>query len=183
MNTKLKYLTLLTVSSSWILLSSAWAHVTLDPKSAPQGSYAKLIFRVPHGCDGEATTGITVLIPESVVSVKPQVHPDWKISVQKQKLKKPVSLHGQEITESVSEVTWSGGPLPDEFMDEFGMSVKLPEKANGAIAFPVIQKCKDKTVRWDMIPKAGQDAHSLATPAPALQLTSEGGEHGAHSHH
>lgn len=182
MNQLTKNLSILVASSSWIFAASAWAHITLDPKSAPQGSYAKLTFRVPHGCDGAATTGITVLIPESVVSVKPQVHPDWKISIQKKKLKKPVQLHGEEITESISEVTWSGGPLPDEFMDEFGMSVKLPEKSESPLAFPVIQKCKDKTVRWDMVPKAGQDAHSLPTPAPSLQLTAES-DHSAHSHH
>ncbi|MFL5813996.1 MAG: YcnI family protein [Bdellovibrionia bacterium] len=175
-------LAVLLTSMSWTLISSAWAHVTLDPKAAPQGSYAKLTFRVPHGCDGAATTGITVLIPEGVVSVKPQVHPDWKISLQKRKLSKPVQLHGKDITESVSEVSWSGGPLPDEYMDEFGLSVKLPEKSDSPLAFPVIQKCKDKTVRWDMIAKPGQDAHSLPSPAPLLQLTSDG-EHGSHSHH
>lgn len=183
MNPSLKIVGFLLASSPWVLLSNAWAHVTLEPKAAPQGSYAKLTFRVPHGCDGEATTGITVIIPEGVVSVKPQVHPDWKISIQKQKLKKPVQLHGKDIAENISEVTWSGGPLPDEFMDEFGLSVKLPEKSNGPLAFPIIQKCKDKTTRWDMIAKPGQDAHSLPSPAPLLQLTSEGGGHSAHSHH
>jgi uncharacterized protein YcnI len=170
MNRTLKTFILLLALSTGTLFSSAWAHVTLEPKAAPQGSYAKLIFRVPHGCDGAATTAITVLIPEGVVSVKPQVHPDWKILVQKHTLKKPVSLHGKDITEGVSEVTWSGGPLPDEFMDEFGMSVKLPEKSESDLAFPVIQKCKNKSVRWDMVAKAGQDAHSLPTPAPTLQL-------------
>jgi uncharacterized protein YcnI len=183
MKRHLRTLTIIMASASSTVMTSAWAHVTLDPKAAPQGSYAKLIFRVPHGCDGAATTGITVLIPEGVVSVKPQVHPDWKISIQMRKLKKPIQLHGKDITESVSEVSWTGGPLPDEYMDEFGLSVKLPEKSDSPLAFPVIQKCKDKTTRWDMIAKPGQDAHSLSSPAPLLQLTSDGGDHSGHSHH
>jgi uncharacterized protein YcnI len=182
MSSQSKTFAILMSSMSWILVSNAWAHVTLDPKAAPQGSYAKLVFRVPHGCDSAATIGITVLIPEGVVSVKPQVHPGWKISLQKRKLSKPTQINGTDITESVSEVSWTGGPLPDEYMDEFGLSVKLPEKSDAPLAFPVIQKCKDKTVRWDMIAKAGQDPHSLSSPAPLLQLT-PGGDHSEHAHH
>ncbi|MFS8797749.1 DUF1775 domain-containing protein [Synechococcus sp. R70.1] len=37
---------------SFLPLSSAWAHVTVHPQEAPAGSYTKLTFRVPHGCDG-----------------------------------------------------------------------------------------------------------------------------------
>src|SRR5690606_9276508 len=133
-------------------------------KDARPGSYAKLTFRVPHGCEGEATTGITVLIPDGVLSVKPQVNPGWEISIRKKKLKKPVRLHGKAVLEGVSEVSWSGGPLPDEHMDEFGVGMKLPETPGALIAFPVIQRCKSKTTRWEMVPKPGQDAHSLSFP-------------------
>ncbi len=167
-------LPILLIASFWLPFSQALAHVTIDPQEAVQGSYAKLVFRVPHGCDGADTTGITVGIPEGVVSVKPQVHPGWEIALKKRKLKKPIQLHGKDILETVSEVSWTGGPLPDEFMDEFGLSVKLPEKSDAPLAFPVTQKCKDKVTRWEMIPAAGQDSHSLKYPAPLLRLNSSG---------
>src|SRR5687768_1749463 len=68
---------LATLLLSLSLSPAAWGHVTIDPKEAPPGSYAKLTFRVPHGCAGSATTKVRVLIPEGVTSVKPQVHPGW----------------------------------------------------------------------------------------------------------
>jgi len=154
-------LTLATIASQ--------AHVTLDPKTATSGGYAKLTFRVPHGCEGSATRKITVQLPEGTLSVKPQVHPGWKISTQKIILKTPAVVHGKSITESISEVTWSGGLLPDEHMDEFGMSVKLPERAGESLVFPVLQECKKGSTHWKEVPTAEHAAH-IQFPAPTLLL-------------
>jgi uncharacterized protein YcnI len=131
-----------------LITTPALAHVTLDPKAEAPGSYAKLVFRVPHGCDGSPTTKITVRIPEGVVSVKPQVHPGWKIAIRTGKYAKPVTLHGKEVTEGVVEVSWSGGPLDDAYMDEFGMSVKLPDSLGARLVFPTIQTCKKGQSEW-----------------------------------
>lgn len=125
----------------------AFAHVTVDPQTATAGRYAKLVFRVPHGCDGSATTKIRVQIPDGVLSVKPQVHPGWKIATKTRKLPTPAELHGKKIAESTAEVIWSGGPLPDEYMDEFGMSVKFPEGAT-KLTFEIDQDCRKGTVHW-----------------------------------
>jgi periplasmic copper chaperone A len=146
------------------------AHVTLEPISAPSGSYSKLVFRVPHGCDGSSTKQITVQIPEGVLSVKPQVHPGWKISTKQTKLKVAAVLHGKSITDSISEVTWKGGPLADECMDEFGMSVKLPESPNERLVFPVIQECVKGTSRWTEVVSAEHAGHGAKLPAPTLLL-------------
>ncbi len=35
--------------------SPAAAHVTLEKRQAPVGSYYKAVFAVPHGCAGSAT--------------------------------------------------------------------------------------------------------------------------------
>ena len=35
--------------------SQASAHVTLERRQAPVGSYYKAVFAVPHGCAGSAT--------------------------------------------------------------------------------------------------------------------------------
>ncbi len=147
---------------------ASFAHVTIDPKSAVGGEYAKLVFRVPHGCDGSPTTQITVQIPEGVVSVKPQVHPGWKIATKTAKYAKPITLHGKEISEGLVEVTWTGGPLPDAHMDEFGMSVKLPDRG-GKLFFPTVQKCSKGSSQW-VDESASDHGHGGKLPAPVLIL-------------
>jgi len=42
---------------------AAFAHVTLDTREAPVGAGYKAVMRVPHGCEGTATTAIRVRIP------------------------------------------------------------------------------------------------------------------------
>jgi uncharacterized protein YcnI len=167
--TYLQVISLLTIGLS--VSVPAKAHITVDPKSAPAGSYAKLVLRVPHGCDGSATVRITVQIPDGVLSVKPQVHAGWKIGIKKKKLAKPVMLHDAEVTETVSEVSWSGGSLPDEYMDEFGLSVKLPDADGARLLFPVIQECKKGVMHWTSATASGHGEHSAQLPAPALSLT------------
>lgn len=147
----------------------AHAHVTLEPEKAAAGAYAKLTFRVPHGCERSATTKITVQIPEGTLSVKPQVHAGWNIKTKTVKLASPATLHGKEVTESISEVTWQGGVLEDQYMDEFGISLKLPEKPVGKVLFPVIQTCKKGENRWEENPPA-EHVHHSKFPAPFLVL-------------
>ncbi|MEN9231849.1 MAG: YcnI family protein, partial [Thermostichus sp. DG02_5_bins_236] len=76
----------------------ALAHVTVNPKEAPAGSYAKLTFRVPHGCNGSPTTRLRIQIPEGATSVKPMVHPLWEIETVKKPLETPFESHGRMVT-------------------------------------------------------------------------------------
>lgn len=57
----------------------ASAHVSLETGMASWGSYYKAVFRVPHGCEGSATTGVSIEIPEGVISVKPMPKPGWTV--------------------------------------------------------------------------------------------------------
>ncbi len=41
---------------------AASAHITLETQEAAVGSTYKAVLRVPHGCDGKATTGVRVQI-------------------------------------------------------------------------------------------------------------------------
>lgn len=167
------FLPLFTLALGCIYSLPAKAHVTIDPKNAPAGEYAKLIFRVPHGCDGSPTTKLTIRVPEGVVSVKPQVHPGWKISTKTAKYAKPVELHGKEVLEGISEVTWSGGLLDDAYMDEFGLSVKLPNKPGEKLLFPAIQGCKKGKSEWIAEKVDGHGGHGGPLPAPVLELNSK----------
>ena len=147
--------------------TAAQAHVLLDQTSAPAGSYQKLTFHVGHGCDGQATTGITVMLPESVTGAKPMPKAGWVISMVEGKLSVPVQADGKLVTSTVREITWKGGPLPDAYYDEFTLQAKVPEQP-GKVYFKIIQQCEKTSVSWDEMP--GDKPVKLKAPAPVLEV-------------
>ena len=163
---------LLSAGAFFIGKSAAFAHITLETQEAPVGSTYKAVLRVPHGCDGKATTAVRVQIPEGVISVKPMPKPGWTLQTKKGRYEKSYQLYGEAVTSGVKEVDWSGGSLPDEFYDEFvfrgTLAADLP--VDQKIYFPVVQECDGATTRWIEIPAAGQDEDALEDPAPGLNL-------------
>lgn len=117
----------------------AQAHITIEQSSAPVGAHQKLTFRVGHGCDGSATSGITVILPEAVAHAKPMPKAGWAITI------------GER------DISWKGGPLPDSQYDEFVMQAKLPAAA-GKQVFKVVQQCEKGRAEWspalDVVPAA-----------------------------
>jgi uncharacterized protein YcnI len=111
--------------------SSASAHMGIELRgSTPTaGSSSTLMFRPGHGCDGDATNALSVEIPAGVTGVKAQPKAGWKLST---------SNEGKTIT-------WSGGALPDDQFDEFGLRVTWPKAAVGSAAqkyyFKAVQTC------------------------------------------
>lgn len=177
----LRSTTLLAVTAVALLAlaAPAMAHTTVSADNTASGGYAKLTFRVPHGCEGAPTTSLDVQIPDGVVSVKPQVNPGWPdLSTEIGELAEPVDNHGETITEGVREITWAGGELPDEFMDEFGVSVKLPEGEEGdRLYFPAVQTCPDGAEEaWIEIPEDPDADEELDYPAPYITLTAAEGD-------
>ncbi len=151
------------------IVSVAAAHITANPGSAPANAYLKADFRVPHGCAGSPTVGLTVKIPSGVVSVKPEHIAGWDVQVTAGPLDEPYVDDGETITEGVTEISWTGGNLPDEQYQDFGISMKLPDKAGETIYFPTVQTCDSGEVAWIEIPEAGEDEPEH--PAPAIVLT------------
>lgn len=163
------------------LASPAAAHVVLDQPMAAAGAYYKATFRVPHGCDGSATTAVTVRIPEGVISVKPQPKPGWSVKTQTALYAQTYEIHGKPVSEGVVSVTWEGGPLPDDMFDEFALTMKLPgDKEVMMLFFPVEQACEKGSIAWDEVAMPGTDPHSLAHPAPSLMLHHDGGHEHQH---
>jgi uncharacterized protein YcnI len=171
---RLKTTAITTTALTLALTAPAVAHVTIDPGQAPAGGYATLGVQVPHGCDGSATNVVRVKVPRSVPSATPQVHPGWDITT-KEGPKDAVELHGQKVTRGVSEIAWTArgaAPLPDDRLDVFGMSVKLPSgKAGDRVPFPTVQECARGKAAWIQIPAAGESEEDLESPAPAVVLT------------
>jgi periplasmic copper chaperone A len=157
-------------------MSLASAHVTLENSEAPVGSSYKAVMRVNHGCDGSPTVSVRVRMPPGVVAVKPMPKAGWKLDTVSGKYAKPASLNGSSINEGVTELSWSGGKLPDGYYDEFVFQSSFADelKPGTTIYFPVVQECEKGVHRWIEIP-AGQQEHgghgaAGSEPAPGLKL-------------
>jgi uncharacterized protein YcnI len=156
--------------------SLAHAHIVLEQKSAPAASYYKATFQVGHGCGGSPTTGIAVSIPEGIVNVKPMAKPGWQVQTRIETLAQPYVLHGKTFTEGVTQVTWTGGSLPDAYYDEFVMLTRLPDEP-GTFYFKIRQICEHGETRWEEIPAEGKTAHDYKTPAAVLEVLPAAGHH------
>ncbi|WP_037279621.1 YcnI family protein [Rubellimicrobium mesophilum] len=155
-----------------LVATPALAHITLADAEAAAGGAYKAVLQVGHGCEGEATTGIRVQIPDGVIDVKPMPKPGWTLETVAGAYAEPVELFGETLSEGVREIHWSGGELPDAWYDEFVFRGRLTEGLAGqTIYFPVVQECGEAATRWIEIPAEGQTEEDLEEPAPALTVT------------
>ena len=169
---KLLVVALGTVAASVMLAPGAGAHVTAQPGEAEKGGFSKITFRVPNERPTQGTTQVEVNIPPEhpirSVSVKPT--PGWTYVAEKTPLATPmVSESGQQTTETVSKITWSGGIInPGEF-EEFEVSFgPLPEDTD-QLVFPALQTyANGEIVRWIDAPVAG--GPEPENPAPVVEL-------------
>jgi periplasmic copper chaperone A len=157
--------------------AAAQAHVTIAPATLPAAGYGKVDLSVPHGCEDSPTTSLTVQMPPEVQSATPQVVPGWKIAVKEGKLPKPYDNHGEQVTEGVREITWSGGRLDPHQLEVFGISIKVEGKAGDMVPFKAIQKCAKGETAWIEIPVEGEE--EPPEPAPMVELVEAEDEHGA----
>lgn len=140
------------------------AHVVLAQKAAPAGTYYRAQFMVGHGCAGSATVSVQVDIPDGVPVARPQPKAGWTLTYESGPLAEPAMVHGKPKTEGIRRVIWTGGPLPDEQYEEFGMMLFLAKP--GRLHFRVLQTCETGANDW-----AGIAAEGEAKPAfPAATL-------------
>jgi uncharacterized protein YcnI len=151
--------------------TAAQAHITLEKGEAPIGASYRATFRVPHGCGNSPTIKVRVKIPEGVVGAKPMPKPGWQIDLVKGSYDKPYAMYHGSVSEGVKEVSWSGR-LPDEYYDEFVVSVYLTAdlQPGQMLYFPVVQECESGVHRWIEIPEPGKTSADYKEPAPGLKL-------------
>lgn len=159
---------------------SASAHIGVDAASTAAGSYTVLTFALPHGCDGAATSAISIGIPEGIPSVTPTVNANWTSSEVEVDLAAPIEDgHGNAITTRTGSVVYTAiTPMPDGLRDTFALSLQLPEDAAGeTLEFPVLQTCAGSQTNWNETTVQGEAEPEH--PAPAIVVTAASAdEHG-----
>ncbi|MGH3034153.1 MAG: YcnI family protein [Gaiellaceae bacterium] len=143
---------------------AAAAHVTLNPREWEAGGFARFAVRVPNERPDADTTEVTVQFPENVITASFQPVPGWTRTVEMATLDQPVEIFGEQVTERIASVTWTGGTIaPGEFQ-EFGISFQVPETPGEELVFPSLQTYSSgEVVRWI----GSEDAD---TPAPIVAV-------------
>ncbi|MGW0706485.1 YcnI family copper-binding membrane protein [Streptomyces sp. NPDC002643] len=168
-------------SAVLVLSGPAFAHVSVVAEgTAAKGGYAVVDFKVPNERDDASTTKLEVNFPTDhpLASAQPEAIPGWKIEVTKAKLDKPVEMHGEQIDEAVSKITWTatGDGIEAGFFQKFPVSIgQLPEDTD-ELVFKALQTYSNKeVVRWIEVPQDGQEEPD--NPAPVLALSAATDDH------
>ncbi|MFB7619670.1 YcnI family protein [Kitasatospora sp. NPDC056181] len=166
----------LTAAASVVALAGpAFAHVTVNPGSAPQGGYTAVDIRVPNENDAASTVKLELSLPldHPLASVRTLPMPGWTATVEKSKLDKPIKVHGNDVNEAVSKITWTaeaGTKIAPGQFQEFRVSLGPLPTDTDKLTFKALQSYDNgDVVRWIDEAKDGQP--EPAKPAPVLALT------------
>jgi uncharacterized protein YcnI len=164
--------------ASAALAGTAAAHVTI-PEPGVQGGFSIVTFSVPNERDDAGTVSLEVQLPQDdpLGSVRPQPKPGWTVETTTRTLDEPIELFGEERTEVIDTVTWSGGTIEPGQFDTFSLSVgQLPDDVD-ALEFPAIQTYSSgEEVAWiESTPEGGEEPEH---PAPVLTLVAGDAEGG-----
>jgi uncharacterized protein YcnI len=151
-------------AAALILAPAATAHVTLHPDKVPADSFQRFSFQVPVELNSP-TTKVEMKLPVGITSVAVEPKTGWTWKTTTVKLAKPVKIEDETITDRVSTITWSGGPIkPGEF-DEFVITAHVPDTPGQTLIMPAVQTyANGKVVHWI-------GALTADEPAPHVTLT------------
>lgn len=165
------------------------AHAVLQQKDAESGSYYKGVMSISHGCEGSATTKVTIDIPYGVRGAKPMPKAGWKLDVVKSQLAKPYQSHGKTVVEDVTQISWYGNTLEDGHFDEFVFRGQIGVGTGTRLYFPVRQECVVGELNWSHTPDSKPSSHAnhgehaahgapkLEYPAPVVRVVDGTGGH------
>jgi uncharacterized protein YcnI len=166
------------IGFSALAAAPALAHVSVSPGEAHAGEYTIATVSVPHGCDGSATTSVTIRMPDELIEVTPTRNALWDVEKTMTTLATPIKAEdGDEITEKVGTVTYTAKtPLPDGYRDAFELSFQVPDVAGETLVFPTIQKCVKGETAWTEVAEEG--ATEPEHPAPSIKVLAATGDDG-----
>jgi uncharacterized protein len=160
------------------LAGPASAHVTVTaPGAVAGGSDQEITFRVPVEKD-VPTTAVTVSLPTDtpIASVEVQAIPGWTHTQKTTKLATPIKTDDGDITEAVSQITWTAGAGNGLKPGEFGaftiIAGQLPDAQS--LKFAAVQTYADgSVVKWIQVAAPGSTTEP-ENPAPVLTLAKTG---------
>ena len=99
-----------------LCVSSAWAHVTLEPNSGfAAGNYFAAAIKVPHGHTGMYTSSLKLYIPNGIKSAVPEIPAGWNCTITTKQL--PVNeqymSHGSLVTTAPDTILWEAETAED----------------------------------------------------------------------
>jgi periplasmic copper chaperone A len=163
------------IAGTTALALPAFAHVTIAPTTAAPGSEGTFEVRVPNEEVGADTTMVQLYLPQDhpIASVSVQPTPGWTINVTNARLNPPIKTDDGEVTQTVSEITWSGGKISPGQFQQFAISLGPMPTGVNVLRFKALQTYTDRTgkasvVRWIEIPTGGAEPDH---PAPSLTLS------------
>jgi periplasmic copper chaperone A len=139
------------------LPSLAFSHAALEKKEVETGTFYKAVLGIGHGCDGIATTKVTVELPDGVHKAKPMPKAGWQVTTV------------IDSTGDIKQIVWSDGELLDSHFDEFVFKAKI-DAAPQTLFFPTRQECVKGKIYWNEIPAKDKTTHDYKFPAPALKV-------------
>ena len=116
-------------------------------------------FRVTSACDGLPMDTLEVTLPASVKNPIPEAVPGWEVVVDDPAATDEEDMEAEDAEADEAEaddaeadenaepvvVRWSGGPLPDGRLLDFGMRARFadadPDADGEVLEFPVVQRC------------------------------------------
>ena len=159
------------VAGAVAFAAPAFGHVTVQPNEGVVGAFSRFVVRVPNERDDAGTTKVTVEFPPlAFVSFEPK--DGWKRTTKTVEFDEPIDVFGEEVTEGIGSVTWSGGEIgPGEF-DEFGFSARMPD-GETTLTFKAVQTYSSgEVVEWTGAP----DSESPAAEVKVYDIGAEEGE-------
>jgi uncharacterized protein YcnI len=145
----------LALAATLAAAGAAQSHVLVQPTSAKPGAEQLLKFVVGHGCGGQPTTALKVVLPDGVAVLAAAPKDGWTYSLER-------------AAAGGSTVQWRGGVLAADHADDFQLTVRLPARL-GPIAFLAYQSCGDTVVGW--VEPTTPGAEKPKRPALVLTLT------------
>jgi periplasmic copper chaperone A len=153
--------------------AAASAHVTVNPREAPAGSFTVLNVRVPNERDNKGTVKVDLRLPDGFYFLSYKKVPGWKVKLAREKLDAPVDIGGFSVSEQFTRIVWKGNPKkggiirPDQF-EEFPISVRVPDGTPGdQLVFPAFQTYRGgERVAWTGGPDADEQAQRVTLTAP-----------------
>ena len=165
------------------MAAPAFAHVTTDPSSAPQGGEITLGFRVPNEVAGANVVRVDLQIPTNppLLGIDTEPAYGWTSTVTQVNLNPPVQTDDGPVTQAVNEISWiapsGGGTPPGSFQEFYILVQQLPTNATQVVFKAVQTYSNGQVVRWIDPVVAGQPDPDH--PTPILTLTPAGGSGGS----